>query len=251
MRHLAILWGALVLAMPAFGDNVGARTSLELAAESSHLSNGSPDWRAQSLRLTHQLSPRNVREITLTQTRRFDLEDSQISGLYATPLSDKLTATLGASISPTHRVLAKHGLEGALQYEFAPAWLLHAGLANTRFNAASVNQASLMLEHYFSAFSVAAAWRPVRAVGVNASSRELRGSYYYGDANFIGLIVSSGQEATSASANTVLIADVRASALLGRHWLNRQWALNYAITSTRQGSFYNRNSIRLGAQYLF
>lgn len=251
MKHLAIIWGVLVLATPAFGGTADTQTSLELAAESSHLSNGGPDWRAQSLRLTHQLSPRKVREVTLTQTRRFGLEDSQISGLYATPLSDKLTATLGASISPTHRVLARHGLEGALQYEFAPAWLLHAGLSSTRFDAASVSQASLMLEHYFSAFSVAAAWRPVRALGVNASSSELRGSYYYGNANFIGFIVSSGQEATSVGANAVLLADVRASALLGRHWLSRQWALNYAITSTRQGSFYTRNSIRLGAQYLF
>lgn len=242
---------ALAMAMPAFADTAGAQTQVELGTESSRLSNGSPDWQALSLRITHKLSPRDVRELTLTQTRRFGLDDQQISGLYSTPLSDKLTATLGASISATHRVLARHGIEGSIQYEFAPAWLVHAGLANNRYDTANVNQANLALEHYFSSFSAAAAWRPVRALGVSSSSYELRGSYYYGDANFVGAIVSSGQEATSVNANSVLLADVRASALLGRHWLSRQWAVNYAITNTRQGSFYNRNSVRLGAQYLF
>ena len=148
-------------------------------------------------------------------------------------------------------MLARYGIDGTLQYELSPGWLAHAGLGNKRYDSVEVNRASLMLEHYFSSFSVSAAWRPVRALGVSASSVELRGSYYYGDSNFVGLIVSRGQEATPVNANTVLLADVRATAILGRHWLGRQWAINYAISSTQQGSLYNRNSVSLGAQYLF
>ena len=237
--------------MPAFADTAVPQTQIEISAESSRLSNGSADWRDLSFRIARQRGQRDVRELTLTQTSRFGLDDQQISGLYSAPLTDRLTATLGANISPSHRVLARHGVDGTLQYEFAPAWLVHAGLANKRYDTVNVNQGSLMLEHYFSSFSVSAAWRPVRALGVNSSSSELRGSYYYGNANFVGVIVSSGQEATSVNATTVLLADVRATALLGRHGLSRQWAINYAVSSTRQGSFYNRNSVRLGAQYLF
>ncbi len=251
MNRLHGIISALVLATPFLVPTAHAQTELEFGAESSHLSNGSPNWQAQSLRLTHKPALREVRELTLTRTERFGLEDSQISGLYSSPLSDKLTASLGANISPSHRVLARQGVEGALQYEFAPAWLAHAGLATTRYDKTHVNQASLMLEHYFSSFSIAAAWRPVRASGVNSSGTELRGSYYYGDANFVGVILTSGREATTVNANTVLLADVRAAALLGRHWVSRQWAVNYAITNTRQGSFYTRNSARLGVQYLF
>jgi YaiO family outer membrane protein len=250
-NHFTSFSFTLVMAIPAYAGATPAQTSVELSAESSHLSSGSPDWRAQSLRLTHKLDQRNVRELTLTQTNRFDLNDIQVTGLYSAPLSGQLTGTLGASISPSHRVLARHGVEGALQYEFAPAWLVHAGLAHNRFDTANVMQANLMLEHYFSSFSVAAAWRPVRALGVSSSSRELRGSYYYGNANFIGVIFSNGQEVTSVNTQTVLLADVRAAALLGRHWICPQCAVNYAITSTRQGNFYNRNSVRLGAEYLF
>lgn len=193
---------------------------MEVGVEFSRLSNGSPDWRAQSFRITRKQGPRDGKEMTLTQTNRFGPDDQRISGVYSTPLSDKLTASLGANISPSHRVLAKRGIEGVLQYEFAPAWLLHGGLANTRHDKANVDHANLMAEHYFSAFSVSAAWRPVRALGVSSSSYQLRGSYYYGDANFVGVIAGSGREATSVSANSVLLADVRATALRGRHWLS-------------------------------
>lgn len=242
---------SLATGMPAIANTADAQTQVELSAESSRLSNDSPDWQELSLRINQQRGQRNVKELTLTQTSRFGLDDQRISGLYASPLNERLTAMLAASISPSHRVLERHGIDGTLQYEFAPAWLIHASLANKRYDSANVNQGSLMLEHYFSSFSASAAWRPVRALGVSSSSTELRGYYYYRDTNYIGVIVSSGQEATSINAGTVVLTDVRATALLGRHRLSRQWAINYAITRTRQGSFYNRNTVRLGVQHLF
>ena len=229
----------------------GATTHIELSADSSRLSNGTPDWRETTLRLTRKLSRQSAKTIELTQTNRFGLDDQEISGLLSTPLSDKLTATVSGSISPTHRVLARQRVEGSLQYEFAPAWLVHGGLGHRRYDTVRVDQANLMLEHYFSSFSVSAAWKPVRASGVSSESAELRFSYYYGDANFAGLIVSNGQEATSITPSTVVLADVRAIALLGRHWLTRQWAMNYALTRAQQGNFYTRNSVRLGAEYAF
>ena len=251
MKILLGILSILAVVEPAFSQDTVPQIQVELGVENSRLSNDSPDWRMGSMRLSHKPGPRDVRELTLTQTNRFGLDDHQISGMYSTPLSEKLTATLGADLSPTHRVLAKYGVQGTIQYELAPAWLLHTGLGNRRYDTANVNQANLMLEHYFSAFSIAAGWRPVRALGQNSSSTELRGSYYYGAANSVSLIVSSGQEATSINAQTVVLAPVRSAALFGRHWLGRQWAVNYGLSSTRQGSFYNLYSVRLGAQYAF
>ena len=109
-----------------------AQVQAELAAESSRLSNGSPDWRALSLRVARTRGPRQVQELTLTDSSRFGLKDQQISGLMATPLSERLTASLGAQASPSHRVLARHGADGNLQYEFAPAWLLHTAVGFRR-----------------------------------------------------------------------------------------------------------------------
>ena len=228
-----------------------AQVQAELAAESSRLSNGSPDWRALSLRVARTRGPRQVQELTLTDSSRFGLKDQQISALMATPLSERLTASFGAQASPSHRVLARHGADGNLQYEFAPAWLLHTGVGFRRYNDASVTQGSVMLEHYFSAFSAAAAWKPVRALGVNASSAEVRAAWHYGDTSSLALVLSRGDEATAIAASRVELADVRSLAVFGRHQISPAWSLSYALARTRQGSFYNLNSVRLGAQYLF
>ena len=64
-------------------------------------------------------------------------------------------------------------------------------------------------------------------------------------------MVSRGEEATAVAASRVELADVRTLAVFGRHQISPAWSLSYALSRTRQGSFYNQNSVRLGAQYLF
>jgi len=246
-----LTWSASCVAQVDTLQIYTPQTQVEASAEQSQLSNGTPHWYAQSLRIARKTSPRELGELTLTQTRRFGLDDHQISGLYVLPLTNKLTATLGAGLSPSHRVLAKHSLDASLQYQLQPTWLVHAGLSNRRYSKTTVNQASLTLEHYFSNFSLAGTWKPARALGVGASSADLRGTYYYGNANLIGVIVSSGREAVTIDASTVVLADVRGAALVGRHWLSSHWALKYALSNQRQGRFYNRQSVHLGAEFIF
>jgi YaiO family outer membrane protein len=137
-----------------------------------------------------------------------------------------------------------------VQYEFAPAWLLHGGARSTRYDETRVNQGLLMLEHYVGPFSWAAGWRPTRAFGTTAHNGELRASYYYGDAGSVGLILAAGREATSIG-ETVTLASMRSVALVGRHRLQRNWTLTYSAGHTRQGDFYTRNGLSLGIQYAF
>lgn len=249
----AVICGATLA--PAQAEAVSRPSTLELAQERASLSNGQADWRETSLQIGHRYAPRQAAGLALRQTRRFGLDDSAIDLSGSQPLGERLTASLEASASPTHRVLAKSALGASLQYEFAPAWLLHTGFKNTRYNNANanvnVNQGLLMLERYVSSFSGSIAWRPVSALGTHAHAFELRGNYYYGDKSMVGLILASGQEATTVSRQTVALADVRALALVGRHWLREDWALTYAVSRTRQGSFYDRNGVRLGVQYAF
>jgi YaiO family outer membrane protein len=215
-----------------------------------HLNNGSPAWSETAVRISQSLAPRRLVDVAVTTTERFDLRDRQIGAAYVAPLSGALTATLEANASSTHRVLARNAFGATLQYEFAPAWLLHAGARTTSYDTVRVNQSLLMLEHYFSDFSWALAWRPARAFDTTAHSAEIRASYYYGDKSSVGIIVAGGKEAASIG-SVVTLTDLRSGALVGRHWLNRDWALNYALGSTRQGNFYVRNGISLGVQYAF
>lgn len=252
MRRLGcaavICWAGIA---PASAQTAGRPNTLEVAHERASLSNGQIDWRETSLQIDHRYAPRQSAGLALRQTRRFGLDDTAIDLNGSRPLGERLTASLEASASPTHRVLAKHALGASLQFEFAPAWLLHTGFKNTRYDNANVNQGLLMLERYVSSFSGSIAWRPVSALGTHANGFEFRGNYYYGDKSMVGLILASGQEATTVNSQTVALADVRSVALLGRHRVRDDWAVTYAISRTKQGSFYDRSGVRLGVQHAF
>lgn len=227
-----------------------AQTSVGIHAAREHLSNDTPDWEESSVQLQHQYGTRHHAGVALTQVERFGLRDNQISGMLTMPFGSAVVATAEASISDTHRVLARHAVGATLQYEFAPAWLVHGGTRTTDYDAVRVNQGLLMLEHYFTSFSMAAAWRPARAFGTSAHGGELRASYYYGDKSSVGVILAGGKEAANIAGN-VSLTSLRSATVVGRHWLNRHWTLNYSIGHTRQGDFYTRNGMSLGLQYTF
>lgn len=247
---LFIFW-ACSAAQQAQADEAARPVTAELSAERQQLSNGGPDWTEQSLRLNRALGPRQLVEASLVQASRFGLHDEQLAATYVHPLAAKLSATVDASLSSTHHFLPQHSLGLLLQYEFAPAWLVHGGIKNTRYSDASIDQATLAIERYVSSFSWAAVWRPVWALGTSTSSAELKGSYYYGDKNVVTFAVASGQEATQVNSSLVTLADVRSVSLSGRHWVSRDWAVTYVLNSARQGDYYTRNGLRLGVQYTF
>jgi YaiO family outer membrane protein len=227
------------------------RSTVELAGSSEHLSNGSPNWQGIDVQLTHQIAERHLVAAALRETRRFGLSDTQLEVAYSLPLTQKLTGILEAGASPTHRVLPRKSQGATLQYEFAPAWLIHLGGKNTRYENDSVNQGTLMLEHYFSSFRLAAVWHPTRAFGATVHGGELRVDYYYGDHDSVGISVAAGEEAAAIDQRGVVISDVRAVGISGRHWMSPDWALRYDLGNIRQGDFYTRNGVRLGVQYAF
>lgn len=250
-RRAGLLGVSLLSLATAAAAQTAQTYSLELSTERQQLSNNSPDWQEHTLRLQRSFGQRQLGEFSLVQTERFGKPDDQYNALYAHPLSPQWGLALEASVSPTHRVLPQHSVGGMLQYEFAPTWLVHGGVKSTHYNNTVVQQGTVMLEHYVASFSWALAWKPVRALGSTPSSAELRGSYFYGERSVVSLSLADGQEATEVAANDIRLADVRSAALNGRHWLNRDWALTYVVSSTRQGNFYTRNGLRIGVQYSF
>lgn len=214
------------------------------------LSNDTPDWRETNIGLTVQRAPRQVFDLGVNQTKRFGLRDNQFAASATLPLSQTLTAIIDGNVSPTHRVLARHAVGATLQFEFAPAWLAYVGVRSSSFDTATVNQTRLMLERYAGSFSWSASWLPTRAYGTTANGIELRGSVFYNERDSVTLIAAGGEEAASVPGGVVL-TDVRALALVGRHWATPNWAFTYALSRTRQGDLYTRNGLQVGAQYAF
>ncbi|WP_338766490.1 YaiO family outer membrane beta-barrel protein [Massilia sp. METH4] len=244
--------GAALLAA-ALGGGFGiasAQTSISASHGIEHLSNGARDWRESTVLVRHGLrddTPGAAATLALTRTERFGLRDSQAGVSLATPLAPKVFATIEASGSTTHRVLPESALGTALQYEFAKAWLVHGGVRTTRYDNARINQASLALEHYTGPFSWSIGGRRAHAFGTNAGSGELRGTYYHGERNSIGLIVAAGREATSIG-SIVTLTSQRSVALTGRYWMHPRLALTYSAAHTREGDYYSRNGASLGLQ---
>jgi YaiO family outer membrane protein len=246
----AALLAAVCASAPAGAAEPPGTTTIGVDLENDSLSNGSDDWRMLSVRVKRDIGPRQLVEVSLDQTHRFGLRDNQAGIMYAWPISAALSASIDAHASSTHRVLPGNDVTAALQYEFAPAWLVHGGFRTTGYDDVRANQAQFMLEHYVGSFSWALGWRPTRAFGVTANSGELRGAYYYGDKSSLGLSYAAGRETTS-TASGIVLAEVRALALIGHHWFAPSWAFNYAIGSTHQGDFYTRKGVSIGLAHTF
>ena len=248
-----LIAAALGISLPSAAqtDKTTQPFIVELSVEDQSLSNNSPNFQETTLRLNRWLGPRHIVEFSLVNARRFGLRDNQLLASYVHPISDKLGVAVDASVCQSHNFLARHSLDLRLQYQFAPAWVAYAGVKNTQYPDLSVRQGLLMIERYIGAFSVAASWHPVQAFGKNTSSRVIKGYYYYGDDNMMGLILSSGQEATQISNALITLATVKSRTLSGRHWVKPRWAITYALGSTQQGDFYTRQGLRLGIQHAF
>lgn len=250
MKRLSFLLAALALPVLACAQTTAPSTSVGLIATHDRLSNGTPDWSEYGVRIGRTLDARHNAELAIVQTSRFGLADDQARAAGALALSPSLTLSLEGNVSSTHRVLPRYTAGAMLQWEFAKAWLLHGGARSSSYDSTGVDQGIVMLERYIGNFSVLGAVRPTRALGTTANSQEVRGNWYYSDRDRIGLSWAWGREATNLGTSIVL-AEVQALSLVGRHQFDRHWSLDYALTNAKQGSFYTRKGVGLGLNYNF
>ena len=256
MRSRLLPFALLLLPLAALAQQqagTGPQDRVLFLADHSRLDRGLADWNEATVLLSRHWSNRQLAELGLTRTRRFGLDDTRIDLGGSLPINERLTGSLQASVSPSHRVLPKYALGGQLQYGFARGWLAHAGARHTRYEAddTQVNQLRLAVENYTGPFSVLAAWSPARSLGQDTHTVELRGNYYYGQDSSVGLILARGDEATQLGAGQVVLADVRSVALTGRQEVGQGRWLVWGVNRTHQGSFYTRTGATLGLQLAF
>jgi YaiO family outer membrane protein len=253
VKRCAGWWLVLLLAGPlAHAQDADApRTEVGLSTERSDLDRGYADWTEQSLRVQRHHGARDFSAFALTRTSRFGLDDTQFELTHERALSPAWVAGLSLTVSPTHRVLPRIGLAGRLQYEFAPAWLLHLGARHTRYRSSEVDRLDLGLERYVGDFSHALRWSPVRALGRSEQVLEWRSHWYPAEGRSLGLIVAAGDEATELGAGNIALARVRSLALVARWRLDDAWTLTGSLSRTRQGDFYVRTGVGAGVQRRF
>ncbi len=249
-RMLALLAILLALAPPAHA----ASSQIEFGIGAETLGNGFAPWRETGLALRHEWAPRAQVELTVRATERFDRHDEEIGIGVSATLADGWSATLAASASPSHAILARSSFSAGLGHVLGNGWVLGGALRSTHYERDRANAASATLERYFGS-AAAGEWRAsatvvaTRLAGV-ASSAALRVQIdrYWGERGRLGLLVAGGREIENLGAGALLVADVSSVAVTGRWPIASGWSVVGELGRHRFGSRYVRSGGRLGVQ---
>ncbi len=233
----------------------GSQAEITTAAES--LGTGLARWRETGIALRHEWAPRAQLELTLRATERFERTDEELGIGLAAPLSDGWGATLAASASPSHAILARSSVGVGLTRALGDGWVLGGALRSTHYERDRATAASATLERYF-AGPDAGEWRAsatvvtTRLVGVASSAAlRLQLDRYVGERGRVGLLLAGGREIENLGAGALLVADVSSVAVTARWPIAPAWSLLGEVGRHRFGSRYVRSGGRLGVQLDF
>ena len=241
------------LALALFAGRAGA---LELEGGLTHerLTKDRPDWSSVYLEAAHDLAPRRTLYGLLRRTERFDLRDTEFAAGYYHPFDANWTALVEASYSPDHNVLPESSALGHISWARAGGWVLSGGLRVSEYTENGARVAMAGIERYFGSYRAAYTLYNGKPEGESsASSHRLAFDHYYaGERSRIGVAVTWGREVEYVGPPTgIIVSDVRALILIGRHWLTPSWALSWDFGTHEQGDLYRRTGGRLGLRHRF
>ena len=231
-----------------------------------HLGSGAPDWRQIDLSLRRQLAPRSVAELSVRSTRRSGLDDQELGAAVGLPLDGPWAVALAASLSPSHRVLARGSGRVELTRALDDGWVAGASFGRRVVNDGGNSQWGLGLERYVAVWRLAAGVGQTRLDGGGAAAHlRLQVDRYFADERGrIGVIVASGRELEGVPATAGVGADlidqrVRTVALVGAWPMATDWALTGEASHVRHDDIrrrsgavasapYQRSGVRLGVR---
>ena len=226
------------------------KQQVELSMFRDYLSGDYDHWNGVQLDYEYRFGPRQIVYGALTRGERFDETDHELRAGFYYPLTPKLTLNAEASYSPAHKVVASNTALASLQYAIGRGWVVSSGVRHAKYNAATATQLPLNLEYYFGAFRVGYSPTVTFISGATLYNHGAQLSYYYDDISYATLSYSRGEESDQFQSNFI-VSDVYNYGINGRHWLNQQWAVSWALSKTQQGSFYERSGFRLGLRRAF
>jgi YaiO family outer membrane protein len=229
-----------------------AKTQIQFGAVYEHLSKGYSPWRSASLELRTGRGGSHV-HVGIEETTRFSLLDHNVTLGVGRRVGSRWTVTGEAQSSPSHHVSAIWGARGHGEFIAGGGWSLNAGLLHRRYSSASVDLAEMGVERYVARYRAAYSFYRARLHGGETStSHRAQGDLYYGPlSSSTGLSVSMGDEIENVAPFGVLRADIRAAAVVGRHWIRPTWFVTYDAVVHEQGAFYTRRRMSVGLAHRF
>lgn len=274
MTPRALRGAAMVASMLLVCSAVQAATEpmpwqVEAGVGADRLSSGAPDWRQFDLSLRRQLAPRSAGELSLRRTRRSGLGDEELGASIGLPLDAHWSATLAATLSPSHRVLARGSGRIELARAIDGGWVASATFGRRLYSDGGNSQWGVGVERYVGAWRLAAALGRTRLDGGGTAGnvRLQLERYFDAERGRAGLILARGRELEGLPATALAPADlidqrVTTLALTGVWPLAAAWALTGQASRVRHddvqrrggavaGAPYHRSGVRLGVRHDF
>ena len=241
----------MLLAMALFAAPAWA-LDVEGGLTHERLNRELPDWKSRYLEAAHELAPGQTVYGQVRETDRFNLRDTEFAGGYYHPLGP-LTALVDASYSADHHVLPEWSLLGQLSWRAGAGWVASGGWRHNEYTSASARVLIAGLERYFGRYRAGYTLYNGKPEGAGSGSAHRLGfDYYYGEHSRVGAAATFGREVENVGGSSGIIAsDVRAFAVLGRHWLTAAWAVTWELGTHEQGELYRRTGARLGVRHRF
>jgi YaiO family outer membrane protein len=226
-------------------------TLLQFHAGYEHLSNGYRPWRSAGLELRAGGAGGRV-HLAVEERARFSQVDHNITvGVERRVASRWVLAGEGQS-SPSHGISATWGARGQVEFVTGRGWNLQASLLHRRYATASVVLGAMGVERYLSRYRAAYWFYRARLGRETSASHRVQGDLYYGPlSSSAGLSLSMGQEVENVGPSGILRTDVRAAAVVGRHWIDSTWFVAYEALVHEQGEFYTRRRTMVGLGHRF
>ena len=249
-----LAWAPFAAAAPLELRSSRNLSYTEFAAGHVHesVSNQPDAWTESQIELLRKFDDRKLLIARLVATERFGLHDTtaSIAGYY--PLGERTTIYAEAMASAAHRFLPRDALHLQLAHSLGGGWGASGGLKRMRYDNTIVDIADVTLEYYFSSLRIALTVLPSHSsTAGSASSYRVQLGHYYGNENNVQFLVVAGDEVDKAiAAGAIVKTNVRSTAVYGRHWFARDWALTYTLARTQQGQS-RRDAAGVGLRYRF
>ena len=254
-----LLCAATASPLSAAAETLGLRPSKSLSYTEfggsyvhESVSNQPNDWTDTQFDVLHKFGERKILIGRLGAVERFGLRDSTFALAGYHPLGERTTGHAEVTVSDNHRFLPRNSVYVQLAHSLGGGWAAAAGLKRAHYDNATVDIADLTLEHYFSTFRAAATVLPSHSsTAGSAASYRLQLGHYYGTENNVQLVLAKGDEVdTPIAAGIIVKTPVQSTAVFGRHWFARDWAITYSVGRTRQGAS-TRDALGVGLRYRF
>ena len=228
------------------------RAHLMAAASVDFLDNGFDNWKSLFVNGDYRVGPGRVVYGELRSTERFSDHDLDLT--LGGHLSDgnRWSGFVQGSVGPGADILPRWTAMAGVRRALPNDWGVELSYRHSEYAQTYGDVMALGIERYWRSYRFAYGLHRGKAEDAKATfSHVIRVDYYYGDYDYIGLIVADGEEAESIGLDRLLVSDIETYGLVGQHWLTESWAIAWAAEYHKQGKVYTRQGIYVGLKRRF